>query len=186
MRKNLFRIAAVTAIVLSSLSINCYSGEHPEHPTGKKKEAKLNKEQLADAIETYIQKEAAANDGNFPIADEKTGEKLMMKLVKVHRERLSKVGADEYFACVDFKSDKGKESQSRKNPKKNQKRSQTHHPKKSPKRNPGNTRPNIPSKNQRAGRKLNNEKDLEDCGNPQCRRRSSIAQEVLFTSESNH
>ena len=106
--KNLFKVAAVSAIVLACLPNNCYCGEHPEHPTGSQKPAGLNKNQLADAIEAYIQKEAAANDGNFPITDEKTGEKLQMKLEKVHRERLARVGTDEYFACVDFKGSNGK------------------------------------------------------------------------------
>ena len=106
--KNLFKIVAVSAIVLAYLSINCYAGEHPEHPTGKEKPAGLTKEQLADSIEAYIQKAAADNNGNFPVTDEKTGEKLQMKLINVHRERLSKVGPEEYFACVDFKSAEGK------------------------------------------------------------------------------
>jgi hypothetical protein len=106
--KNLFKTAAVISIALACLSIKCYCAEHPEHPTSKPKSAGLTKDQLADAIEAYIQKEAAANDGNFPITDEKTGEKLQMKLERVHRERLAQVGPDQYFACVDFKSTEGK------------------------------------------------------------------------------
>ena len=110
MSKNiLFKSAAVvTAIAVVCLSAKCYCAEHPEHPTGKAKPAGLTKEQLADAIEKHIQKVAASNDGNFPITDEKTGEKLQMTLVKVHRERLAKVGADQYFACVDFKGSNAK------------------------------------------------------------------------------
>jgi hypothetical protein len=104
--RNLFKAAAVISIALACLSIKCYCAEHPEHPTGKQKPA-LTKEQLADAIEAYIKKGADAN-GNFSITDEKTGEKIPMKLEKVHRERLAKVGAEEYFACVDFKCPEGK------------------------------------------------------------------------------
>ena len=107
--KNLIKIATVSAVIAFML-INCYAAEHPEHPKGKEKpaEPKLTKEQLAEAIEAYVQKEAEANDGNFPVKDEKTGQTIQMKLEKVHRERLSKVGPDEYFACADFKGYDGK------------------------------------------------------------------------------
>jgi hypothetical protein len=106
--KNLFKTAAVVSIALACMSVKCYCAEHPEHPTAAKpKPAGLTKEQLAEAIEAYIQKGVDAN-GNFAITDDKTGEKLQMKLVKVHRERLARVGTDQYFACVDFKSTEGK------------------------------------------------------------------------------
>jgi hypothetical protein len=105
--KNFFKTAAVVSIALACISIKCYCAEHPEHPTGKQKPAGLTKDQLADAIEAYIKKEAAANNGNFPITDEKSGEKLQLTLERVHRERLARVGDDKYFACVDFKNTKG-------------------------------------------------------------------------------
>lgn len=40
--------------------------------------------------------------------DEKTGEMLKLKLDRVHRERLSRVGENTYFACADFITPDGK------------------------------------------------------------------------------
>ncbi len=108
--RNFFKIIVVLAITLACLSANgCKKREHPaEHPAEAPKESGLTKDQLADAIEAYINGQAAANEGYFPITDEKTGGQLQMTLVKVHRERLAKVGPDHYFACVDFKTPEGK------------------------------------------------------------------------------
>ena len=105
--KNLFKVAAVVAAALACMPMSgCreHPGEHPSASQG----SDLTKEQLADAIEAYIQKQAAAHDGAFPIVDEKSGQDLHLTLIRVHRERLAKVGADHYFACVDFKSPEGK------------------------------------------------------------------------------
>ncbi len=108
--KNFFKIVVVWVIALACLSVNgCKKREHPaEHPKTEEKKAGLTKDQLADAIEAYINGQAAANEGYFPIMDEKTGQQLQMTLVKVHRERLAKVGEDQYFACVDFQTPEGK------------------------------------------------------------------------------
>ena len=108
--KNFFKIIAVLAIMLTYLSTNgCKKREHPvEHPESSAEKAALTQDQLADAIEAYIKSQAAANEGYFPITDEKTGQQLQMTLVKVHRERLAKVGEDRYFACVDFETPDGK------------------------------------------------------------------------------
>lgn len=92
--------------------------EHPakEHPNDHpKKQAKvavktttIDKEGLADAVESYVRKEAVKQGGYFVALDEKTGKKLKLTLDKVHRKRLSKVGKDLYFACADFKTPVGK------------------------------------------------------------------------------
>lgn len=103
--RNLFQILAVSVFALACLSISgCKMYEHP----GKhEKKVSLTKDQLADAIEAYIQKTSAAHGGYFPISDEKTGRQLQLTLVKVHRKKLAKVGPDRYFACVDLKSTEG-------------------------------------------------------------------------------
>lgn len=104
--KNLFKIVVVLAIALACLSVNgCKKHEHPkEHPSNNEQKSGLTKEHLADAIEAYIRNQASTNEGYFPITDEKTGQQLQMTLVRVHRERLAKIGPDHYFACVDFKT----------------------------------------------------------------------------------
>ena len=83
--------------------------EHPaEHPKGRSPKSSLTKEQLADAIEAYVANESAKTKGLYTIKDDKTGDQLRMMLHKVHRERLSRVGKNTYFACADFKADNGK------------------------------------------------------------------------------
>lgn len=80
--------------------------EHPEHPeTGT---AGPTKDQIADAIEKYVADASAKTEGVFKVVDEKTGETLELVLDKVHRERLSKVGDNKYFACADFTTKDGK------------------------------------------------------------------------------
>lgn len=105
--KNVLKVAAALTMAVAYIMSMGGCREHPgEHPTGQGSD--LTKEQLADAVEAYIQKQAAAHGGAFPIMDEKAGQDLHLTLVRVHRERLAKVGPDHYFACVDFKSPEGK------------------------------------------------------------------------------
>lgn len=83
----------------------CRKHEHPEHPENG---AVVTKDQLADAVKEYVDEEAAANEGIFVVTDESTGETLELVFDKVHRERLSKVGENKYFACADFTTKDGK------------------------------------------------------------------------------
>ncbi|MCK4958737.1 MAG: hypothetical protein KAT00_05045, partial [Planctomycetes bacterium] len=86
----------------------CGDHEHPsEHPEGGESAA-LTKDVLADAVEAYVEKTAAQQGGYFTVVDDKTGEQLKLTLDKVHRERLSRVGPELYFACADFKTPTGK------------------------------------------------------------------------------
>jgi hypothetical protein len=85
-----------------------HRGEHPqEHPEGNQSSG-VSKDDLADAIQTYVQKEAALKGGFFLVYDKDTGRTLALTLDRVHRERLSRVAAATYFACADFKSSEGK------------------------------------------------------------------------------
>lgn len=114
------RIQIVSLLMLFSLVAMCsacgcngksqeHPSEHPaEHPKGGGAKSSLTRDQLADAIEAYIANESAGTKGLYTIEDDETGEKLRMMLHKVHRDRLSKVGKKEYFACADFKGDNGK------------------------------------------------------------------------------
>jgi hypothetical protein len=63
---------------------------------------------LADAIESHVKREAALKGGFFLAYDKDAGRTLTLTLERVHRERLSRVAANTYFACADFKSSQGK------------------------------------------------------------------------------
>lgn len=81
--------------------------EDPEHPVGKRNRKKARtKRELAKAIESYI-KQQNTDEGYFEIFDDLTGKTLQLSLIRVHKKRLSKIGPDRYFACVDFKAKDG-------------------------------------------------------------------------------
>ncbi|MBI2118487.1 MAG: hypothetical protein HYT97_02540 [Elusimicrobia bacterium] len=86
--------------------------EHPkEHPTKKqtkKIEASISMEDLAKSIEGYVAKDAALKGGYFLVYDPESKSTLQLTLDHVHKERLSKVSSDVYFACADFKTPEGK------------------------------------------------------------------------------
>lgn len=89
--------------------------EHPdkeakgeEHPTKKAPAKAVTKEELAEAIEEYVTKDAELKGGYFLVYDQEAGETLALKLDLVHKARLSRISADVYFACADFKTPKGK------------------------------------------------------------------------------
>lgn len=90
------------------------SAEHPaEHPTDKpegetKAAAGFSKEELAKSIADYVKKDAKLKGGYFLVYDKKNKEALALELVLVHKDRLSKIAKDVYFACADFKTSKGK------------------------------------------------------------------------------
>jgi len=65
-------------------------------------------EDLAKAIEGYVQKDAALKGGYFVVYDPVAKQPLALTLVKVHKDRLSKMGDDTYFACADFTTPDGK------------------------------------------------------------------------------
>ncbi|MDK1031230.1 MAG: hypothetical protein QGD94_04425 [Planctomycetia bacterium] len=117
-------LLAVSLGLAVTLAVGCRSSEHPsehpekgdkehpekgdkEHPEGGAKSS-LTKEELAQAIEAYVKKQAEGTGGAFEVMDAKADELLKLTLLKVHEERLSKVGKDRYFACADFKADNGK------------------------------------------------------------------------------
>ena len=84
--------------------------EHPEHPSERPntvKKPKLTISELAIAIENYINNDLALK-GGFYVFDKDNNEILDLSLIKIHKERLSNIGGDTYFACADFKASNGK------------------------------------------------------------------------------
>ena len=68
---------------------------------------KLTISQLAESIEKYIQQDVELKGGFF-VFDVKRGEVLNLTLSKIHKERLSNIGNNIYFACADFQASNGK------------------------------------------------------------------------------
>ena len=91
-----------------------------EHPTGAKKAEhpsasitpqivqgeKITMQNLARAIESFVDADINLR-GAFLVIDPRTNEVLKLNLEKVHKERLSHVGDNVYFACADFNADDG-------------------------------------------------------------------------------
>ena len=99
-------------------SIVSAQGEHPtgskkaEHPTASitpkiVQGEKITLQNLAQAIESFVEADIDLR-GAFLVIDPSTNEVLKLNLEKVHKERLSHVGNDVYFACADFNGDNGK------------------------------------------------------------------------------
>ena len=98
-------------IILIIGLVNFLVAEHPtehpsEHPTTVKS-LKLTISQLAESIEKYIQQDVELKGGFF-VFDVKNDEVLNLTLSKIHKERLSNIGNDTYFACADFQASNGK------------------------------------------------------------------------------
>ena len=98
-------------IILIIGLVNFLVAEHPtEHPSDHPttvKSLKLTISQLAESIEKYIQQDIKLKGGFF-VFDTKNNEVLNLTLSKIHKERLSNIGNDTYFACADFQASNGK------------------------------------------------------------------------------
>jgi len=93
--------------VLLFISLHAVAAEHPtEHPSGKSSAGQvpkpLTKEEMSAAIQSYVVKEAEKHGGYYEIYDDLQKKTLFLKLTKVHDDRLSHVGNDVYFFCVDL------------------------------------------------------------------------------------
>jgi hypothetical protein len=106
--KELFAAASLSLLLLVPGRLAAQE-KHPEHPKSKesehpteKKQAGLSKSDLASAIKTWVDKEAAGNGGWLKVEDPVAHKTLQLKLEKVHEDRLSQVKPDVYFACADF------------------------------------------------------------------------------------
>ena len=105
-------------LTMCIFSIVSAQGEHPtgskkaEHPTATitpqiVQGEKITLQNLARAIESFVEADINLR-GAFLVIDPSTNEVLKLNLEKVHKERLSYVGDDIYFACADFNADDGK------------------------------------------------------------------------------
>ena len=110
------RIIVTMAVALFfTPTMSILAQEHPEHP--KKTEAKKGeqptkadekkiKAEISTGIKKHINSESqTASDKKFHVNYE--SKDLALNLVKVHDDRLSGLGDDKYFACVDMKATDG-------------------------------------------------------------------------------
>ena len=107
---NPLAFALLVWVALAALPTPAAAQEHPEHPTEHPKDktdASLTIEQLALAINDYVQADAQAKGGYFLVYDSVAKKPLMLTLDRVHEERLSGLGGGVYFACADFTSPQG-------------------------------------------------------------------------------
>ena len=96
-------------LLLSFILLTFLLSEHPEHPSEHpttKKEPKLTMADLTLSIENYIQNDVTLKGGFF-VYDKNKKEILTLTLTKIHKERLSNIGGDTYFACADFSASNG-------------------------------------------------------------------------------
>ena len=102
-------IAAATAFFLAT-TLPLLAQEHPEHPKKAsdhpKKGSEVTTTEISTGIRKHITNESTkSNDKKFHVSHD--GQDLALDLVKVHDDRLSNLGEDKYFACVDMKAGDG-------------------------------------------------------------------------------
>ena len=73
---------------------------HDVHPSSDKSPRKNYVEDIKEAMLKYIAAQADA-DGIFHLRDDKTGEMLALRFVKIH-DPVRKINSSTYFACTDF------------------------------------------------------------------------------------
>ena len=104
MRKALTILVALFVVV--GLSPLAFAGEHggKEHggTTAPQKAAKEHsKDDIRNAMKSFVEAQAQKTGGNFEVIDPDTNKKRKLQMVRVH-ERVGKTG-DYYYSCADFK-----------------------------------------------------------------------------------
>lgn len=104
---NVLSALSAALFLFTSSALMATAGEHPsDHPAGEQSE--VTTQTITTAIEKHVKKSAKKNDGYFIVEDREAGKTLYLKLDKIHKERLSAVKKDLYFACVDFTNRDGR------------------------------------------------------------------------------
>ena len=105
----------VATLALFVIGTSVFAQEHPEHPEKKVEKAEhpesaeqqMSLDELANAITRYIEQDSKLKGGYFLVYDAEEQKPLMLRLEKVHKDRLSSLGGGVYFACTDMKSSAG-------------------------------------------------------------------------------
>lgn len=96
--------ALIMVVCLGLVSVGCFSGQHSKNAEDDPVPHVVTGD-IEAGIRSHIDALSKGNDGYFPIVID--GEKLSLKLVKVHTEYLATLGPQEHFACVDLVDTKG-------------------------------------------------------------------------------
>ena len=104
------QLAAVAGLLALATNVPTSAQEHPsehpsEHPTASGEA--LTIDTLAAAIEQYVAEDSELKGGYFLVYDPVNAEVLPLTLEKIHKDRLSHIGNDVYFACADFSTPQG-------------------------------------------------------------------------------
>jgi hypothetical protein len=116
--KQILRVGAWLALVLGIVlwaSAPAVAQEHPEHPEAAEsaehpdhpEKMEVTKDSLADAVEKWVGHQTKVFGGYFLVWDSVDKTALVLTLDKVHRERVSKLEDEVYFACADFATKDG-------------------------------------------------------------------------------
>jgi hypothetical protein len=73
--------------------------EHPEHPSEKKK---ISVDSVEKTIKEKIAAKAKEDGGTFKLKDDVLNKTWSLELIKVHRDKLTRLEDGTYFACVDM------------------------------------------------------------------------------------
>jgi len=115
-RHNLLLILFVTIALMARPGLQAqqeHPKEHPkkqqeakqEHPKKEHPAAKPTTDDLDKAIRDQIAEKAKASGGKFPAKDDVLNKTWALELVRVHKDKLTQLDDNTYFACVDFKAD---------------------------------------------------------------------------------
>jgi hypothetical protein len=97
---------ALAAVACLGFGVPASAQEHPEHPSAAKK---IDINALEKAIKEKIAEKAKADGGTFELEDPVLHKTWKLELIKVHRERLSRLEDGRYFACTDMREKGGKD-----------------------------------------------------------------------------
>ena len=112
MKKKIIILTIIITAILTAQGEHPSGPKKPEHPTAAitaqtVQGEKITLQNLAKAIESFVEADILLR-GAFLVIDPVSNDVLKLSLEKVHKERLSHIGGDVYFACADFNEEGGK------------------------------------------------------------------------------
>jgi hypothetical protein len=103
------------ALVLTAGAV--YAAEHREHPGRTHAEehpaehpgtAAITPDEIAKTITGFVTADSKLKGGYFVIYDAKKKEPLALTLVRIHKDKITKLSDDLSFVCADFRTPAGK------------------------------------------------------------------------------
>jgi len=104
-RPGLLNAMMACGLIALSGSVTGCKKETPSDGNGGK--SALTKDDIADAVEMYVNEAAGNNGGYFVIFDQQTQKEVRLMPDRVNRSTGGKVSANMYFACAEFVTAEG-------------------------------------------------------------------------------